>query len=258
MHCDSQFLETIYNTPNLSVMSASKLLKNVEKRLPETRSLTSITWKPVVVSDSKGRYLKLLSANVFPEREIKWISQPGATTSQIYSYLRNNIADLVHQYQKIHIYVWTGTCDLTEKHQDRSISLKSGDPTESFKEGADRIIQLASDRSNVRLTFLHVPFFSISIWNKIKARSQQAKGAEDDQLTESVKALNSHIDSLNNRLTTYSPSLEQDMVRYRKRANSSGKYTINFSLLSDGVHPNQPLARSWLASICRRVTADCI
>lgn len=105
-------------------MSCSKLKKNIEK--PQVDVQESFTWKHIVVSDSKGRYLKS-----YVEQEIKWIHQSGASTDDIYRWLSRNINKLISEYQKVAIYIWTGTCDATFK-ENKCINVKRFDPLPSF------------------------------------------------------------------------------------------------------------------------------
>jgi hypothetical protein len=75
-------------------VSCSKLKKNIDKsvEVPD-----SFSWKPVVVSDLKGRYMKLCSRNLFVEKKIKWIYKPGASASDIYGWLQINVDKLISE-----------------------------------------------------------------------------------------------------------------------------------------------------------------
>lgn len=59
--------------------------------------------------------------------------------------------------------------------------------------------------------FLHVPYYSIEIWNRLKGHEHPEIFNEDDRkLNTYVNSLNSLIDSLNQEPGTYSPSINQD------------------------------------------------
>ena len=72
--------------------------------------------KPVVVSDSKGKYLKAcVSQTRNPESKILWRAKGGATTLDRYLWLKDNVDAFIDKYGPLSVYVFTGTCDLTIK-----------------------------------------------------------------------------------------------------------------------------------------------
>ena len=77
---------------------------------------------PVVLSDSKGFYLK--QHLDFPNN-IQWCSKRGATTVEQFNYLKPTLQILLQKYSKITVFVWLGTCDLTYKDESGFISLAS-------------------------------------------------------------------------------------------------------------------------------------
>lgn len=235
-------------------MSFKKLQRNIDKRAELEGPLI---WKPVIISDSKGRYLKDCGSS---ENQVLWCYKSGSTTLDRFTWLSQNLDKLIVKYGKIHIYVWTGTCDMTSK-EHRYIHLKSGNPLTTFQASVEKIVQLVNEKPDVRLTFLHIPYFSISIWNEVKGHSDAKNDTfkEDDRkLTEYIDSANVFIDNLNERFNTYSPKLEQDLVRSRKRRNSYARYSYKFSLLRDGVHPTEILAKSWYTTILRQIYRDCV
>ena len=98
--------------------------------------------------------------------------------------------------------------------------------------------------------FLHCPYYSIQHWNKNKGhRNPEVYAQSDKRLTEIVDRVISFIDRLNQDNYTYSPKLNVDLQRGRKRRG--GK------LFLDGIHPDKKLAKSWLTSIKRKINKDC-
>jgi hypothetical protein len=67
-------------------MSTNKLTKYTGRPYPEKVGRRNIT--PVVLSDSKGKYLERKVADKH-EREIKWWIKSGENTSEGYSWLQN-------------------------------------------------------------------------------------------------------------------------------------------------------------------------
>ncbi|XP_062621663.1 uncharacterized protein LOC134283229 [Saccostrea cucullata] len=93
-------------------MSNSKLLKYLE-RLIISKSVVS---RPILISHSKGYYLNkhldlLKISRVFVQFECR----PGARFADFYPWLKRNLAGLVQQYGQITLYIWLGTCDITQK-----------------------------------------------------------------------------------------------------------------------------------------------
>ena len=112
---------------------------------------------------------------------------------------------------------------------------------------------------NVLLTFLHVPYYSISIWNKTKGHKNPEKfPCDDNTLTERIDSVNDYIDNLNSEINSHSPKFNQDLVRSRKPHGSGQRYSLNLKLLSDGIHPGKTLAQAWLTSLTKNINTDCV
>nr|XP_034321263.1 uncharacterized protein LOC117687937 [Crassostrea gigas] len=93
-------------------MSNSKFLKYLERPM-EFKSLVS---RPVLISDSKGVYLKrhldlLKKSRIFVQFECR----PGARFANFIAWLKKNLSNLVQQHGWITLYIWLGTCDTTQK-----------------------------------------------------------------------------------------------------------------------------------------------
>lgn len=67
----------------------------------------------VVLTNSKGRYLNSLCRNEV-ELSIKWWNQSGRTTKQGLKWLQDNLDTKIVHLDNISLYVWLGTCNLTE------------------------------------------------------------------------------------------------------------------------------------------------
>lgn len=239
-------------------MTHSGLLKNIEKGIADDVPDT-LVWTPVLLSDSKGRYLKCATSGKSGlQAKIKWACKSGASTSDRFEWLSKNIDKLTTEYEKVSVYLWTGTCDLTFK-TGKYVQLQKNNPVQSFQTACEKIVQLVEGKPNVKLTILHVPYYSIETWNKVKGHPDPSVFKDDDrQLTDYVDSLNVKITEWNRRLGSYAPKFQLDLVRRRgDRNHNKGRYSINFGLLLDGIHPSANLAKSWLTSLCRKISRDC-
>ena len=241
-------------------MSDKRLKKNLLKDEPAQKKLHA---KPVIISDSKGRYLKLcVNPEKSPENDILWLYKGGASTFDRYLWLKQNLDKLMKRYGQLSFYIWTGTCDLTKRLQNKTSRSQFIHLQEHQMDRLTwhyRLISELLQQKGTKVTFLHLPFYSIEIWNKLKGhRNLSQFKPQDKTLSKSVNFVNKYIDSLNNELNTWSPKLNEDLTRSRKREGKAQRYSMNFKLLSDGVHPGSMLSRSWLKSICRKIEKDCM
>jgi hypothetical protein len=87
-------------------MSVQKLAKFMQK--PRSVTIGHKTITPVIISDSKGEYLK--SQIIHPEyRNIIWWCKRGTTIDQSLRWLSSNIDSKIQQLGNIYLYVWLGT-----------------------------------------------------------------------------------------------------------------------------------------------------
>ena len=71
----------------MSLPDIQKFLRDHPLVLPPGTQYTTV----IVVSDSKGSYLKTQTQNVEPERQIIYDYKPGSTTNQCVDYIFRNI-----------------------------------------------------------------------------------------------------------------------------------------------------------------------
>lgn len=231
-------------------MSESRLLKHIAKG---TAVSDNLTFTPVFVSDSKGNYLKYCAT----DNKIQWLYKGGTNSRDIFNWLEKNVRKLTKKYGRIRIYVWIGTCDLTSK-SGRYISLKPDSALTELKHNLQHIKDTyISDR--VCLTFLQVPYYSISIWNEKKGHKEpELFKCDDNKLNELIDSVNVFIDKLNTEINSYTPKFNQDLLRSRKRRNSKSRYSLNFNLLPDGIHPGKNLSKAWLTSLIKNINSECL
>ena len=94
-------------------MSLSKLDKHYSRYEEPT---INISFTPVIVSDSKGKYLKShIDKKSSFQSCINWYSKGGATSSIALQWLKQNYDKLVQKFGRIFLHIWFGRYDLTVK-----------------------------------------------------------------------------------------------------------------------------------------------
>jgi hypothetical protein len=72
-----------------------------------------------------------------------------------------------------------------------------------------------------------------------------------------IDAVNFYINDTNRLLHVISPKFSEDLQKPRRRKPSTTiSYNINYSLLKDGVHPDNILAKLWLIRITNLIHED--
>jgi len=103
--------DTIYSIHVLVLMSKRKLQKYLEKSLPPIVGNKQLT--PAILTASKAKYLiEHCSSEI--ESQIRWRYKSGQSTEKGYNWLQRNIEKEIGHLDNIHIYIWLGTCDLTD------------------------------------------------------------------------------------------------------------------------------------------------
>lgn len=146
-------------------MSVQKFAKFMQK--PRSATVGQQTITPVIISDSKGDYLK--AQIIHPEdRNIIWWCRRGITIEQSLCWLRSNIDSKIQQLGNIHFYVWLETCNITTKASDFTITLtsQSSDASNSVFNKLNEYIDIIKPNPNCKLTFVEIPHYSIVHWNK--------------------------------------------------------------------------------------------
>ena len=223
---------------------------------------------PVVLSDSKGDYLKNVvtyNSNIV-ESSIVWWCTKGATVQNRVEWLRTNLANKITLLGQIHLYVWCGTCNLTNKDKNGSISL-AANPTETVEQIISQyreIVNLVQQFPGSKVTFLDTPIYSIVTYNQTRAHHPEPYKFEgqDRQLLEAIVTLNEKTEALNREHGVYSPNLNRCLYTNSKRRSFdrqalSTKRALNLKFFTDGIHPNNLLSRVWLRKLAKQIVLDC-
>ena len=105
-------------------MSQNQLNKQI-RRLESKISDSELNFTPIIVSDSKARYLE--QEVIAPvERKLVWWFQSGASAKDQLHYIKDNLEVQLQRYPRIILYIWVGTCDLTKK-EGKFIYLRARD-----------------------------------------------------------------------------------------------------------------------------------
>ena len=143
-------------------MSAVKLIKFGNKTILSHQGTRQ--YRAVLLSDSKC--IKLKQERYDPiHTEIKWMCESGTNTTGAINTLRRNLIDLIQENTHIWLYVWVGTCDLTQLDSStRYITLKSFESNtviQKLKSEFELICEILNHHPGNKITFLELPFYPI-------------------------------------------------------------------------------------------------
>ena len=157
------------------------------------------------------------------------------------------------------VYVWVGTCDLTDK-TGSFIDLRSENYSAVNRLCAfyKQIYEYLSEYPTITCIFLELPYYSIYLWNITHQHSNPEQFRAKDKILEGqIDETNKYIRSLNTLMHRNSPDFGLDLEKCRKQKGKLPKYSLNYGLYLDGVHPHPDLAKLWLIRICLRLENDC-
>ncbi|CAC5400428.1 unnamed protein product [Mytilus coruscus] len=239
-------------------MSERKLQKYSKRPLPSI--IGTKTHTPVVLTDSKGFNLWDQVSNQI-ELEIRWWCKSSRTSVKGYDWLKQN--QQIGRLDNIHLYVWLGTCDLTN-YDGKFISLSTEENkiqqiTDTFQE----IIELLKPYPACKITFLEIPPYSILDFNAYKKHDNPSTFKhQEEQLIKKVEELNSSIRYINSTLDTFSQNFAVDISHHhQEKTSKSKKLTIRdkyfFDLYRHGIHPKQTLSKVWLRKLANQLQKQC-
>ena len=230
----------------LSAMSLSKLQHFVEKPLP-TRANHSQISVPILISDSKGRYLE---RNFTRDSlvNLKFNCVSGRTTKQGIDILERDLPSYLEQFSSVIIYVWLGTCDVTDKIGNFIYAKpEQSQPVNFILSQYSRAINIVNSYENCRIKFIEVPPISITDFNCTRTGCNSDEYRLQDRLVHRyISELNREIKLLNLTVNESTLGFSNDVIRFRKGRNRKQRQSINLHLLLDGVHPISVLAKCWL------------
>ena len=96
----------------------NKNIYNLTCLSPRLQGIGNLAKIPVILSDSKGANLEAaVDPQCHPENKIKFWYRKGKRVNEQYLWLKDNLHTELQKLDTHHItlYIWLGTCDLTEK-----------------------------------------------------------------------------------------------------------------------------------------------
>ena len=231
-------------------MTERKLTKYLARPLPDLSLQSNV--KYIVLSDSKGSYLKDQVFDSRESRHIIWWYQGGARTAEQLQFAKRKLGRELEGGQKVLLLCWLGTCDLTAK-RGKYISLRFSQIDEGvcfLTERYRSLLALSSTFSGLTVVLLEVPPISIVEWNRAKGHPNPDDFKEaDSTLDKQIQAVNRWC-AEHNTVSVPTPRFGKDLLKSCKRKHKEIRYSLDFRLYRDGVHPGVLLAQAWL----RRLT----
>lgn len=183
--------------------------------------------KPILISDSKVKYVK---AAITTEHalNIEFQTKAGWKIQSVIDWSQKKLANLCSKHRSVIIYIWLGTCDLTElSATSRYISL-AGQTDANIRYLEGKFIELKTfvgrNIPNSKVVFLEVPPYSIQRWNMSQGHKTPDIFGDDDQ------HLQNQLYKLNNinREINHPPHFDLDIRKTSKRKGGTDEiYNFN-------------------------------
>lgn len=247
----------------------------------------------ILFSDSKGFAIK----NIIPDRykNIKVIAKKGATVNQR-DHVRRLLNTAKYAREPI-ILIWLGTCELTTKdNTGKYIKLREF-PYQNVELTLSEYRELKANILRVNrqaiVLYIECPYHSITRYNRERGKitdcnnntvsitiTPKHKGKHfpslvvnkykkkrqiflasqiDNDLCSVIDYYNQHLRLINKKIAT--PRLAQDIISSRKGQKLKvTKYSKNWNLYNDGIHPSRLLANLWwyrLIELTFEVSEEC-
>ena len=222
---------------------------------PESRTHYSI-----LLTDSKGHTLKnACPKNCFPFDDLWAIV--GGQSETLVDLAIFRLRTFVHRQGKIALYVWSGTCDITQKEdKGHNIFPRYKDQSRSLlvvQRQFQRLVDYASQFSEVTLKFVEIPYISTTLWNGDSAPENSIQ--IDKGIETQVRSINLYIRQLNLELGQNTLHLAHDCMNCRrpKSKNKPNRYTVTYRVLQDGVHPNLKTSLLWTKKLQLDILKHC-
>lgn len=234
----------------MSIANLNSTLRHLQQEV----SAKELSFTPIIISDSKGNYLKRECESLSNKtiNQIIWWNKSGAKILETKNWITRNFRRLTRQYNRVVVFLWLGTCDLTSKNKDGQISLRKQDDNSQAEFIAEIYREIVDylKSSRCKVIILETPYYSIHRWNTKNGENAHFE-AEDKRLKRQVVALNELTAEINRSNNITAPKLNIDLQRPRKKRGCQ-QYHTNWLLLKDGVHPTQIVAKVWLLKIAKQ------
>ncbi len=152
-------------------MSLSKVNKKIWD-LSERLDRGNLRKIPVLFTDSRGRNLQnAANPYCYPENKIHFWYSSGKGVKSQYETLERDLNAKCQELESTHLtlYIWLGTCDLTEKQDSGFINLRSQTNVtivNHISEYYKKIHRFVREKfPDINMVFLELPFYSIYLYN---------------------------------------------------------------------------------------------
>ena len=242
-------------------MSLTKITNYLAK--PITTPANTQIWHPILLSDSKAYSIKNNNTGLFPLEP--W-AESGANLENRVTYLERRLPRALETHNRLVIYLWAGTCDLTIKPERSSKKIVVADFNDGFYveffAQIKRAFTLAKRYpGRVQLKLVDLQPVSIIEWNKtyrITTHNPEATAKDDRNITEAVQKINRRLREIaieeGSSLVYFSKFINKSRGRGRARQS---RYSINVNLLSDGVHPGPQLSKAFVRVLQEDINKTC-
>ena len=169
------------------------------------------------------------------------------------SVLRKQIDRHISRHNKPIVFLFFNTCYLTEFDKNRVYIDLVKNHGEIVNIIAEEYRQFKQERlyikPNAKILFLECPYISILEWNRNRKHPEPELFTDNQKLLEGmIKELNECIREIN--LPYNLPQLSKDMIfKVKKRSHHKQSHFISYSVLKDGVHPDNKISKLWLIRI---------
>ena len=211
----------------------------------------------IIVSDSKGKYMyferfklnELVGRQV--SRKILWHYRGGREGHEGVQFIEGQLEYWSNKYTSAIIVFWHGTCDITRKDED-FLFLRYPDVSGLSHRINTYLAALRNSvgqYANLKLFILEAPPISIKAWNRLNDYPNW-EAIDNNAVLEAVEHHNEIVRQFNSESGFVSPKFTLDLYKTRKGAKDThARYSINFQLIEDGIHPLPIVALYWLLRI---------
>ena len=207
--------------------------------------------QPILLSDSKGYTLERHCPHKEFPQFVLWCKR-GARSKDLVDIASRKIGPALRRFRHITIYVWIGTCDITERTDDNPPKIKLRYETESdclseISTQYKRLIDIVNSYEGAVLKFVELPMICTQAYNKSQGNAESL--SVDKKISGWVRSINLYIRELNRDLNQNTLHFSADCVRNRKGSDLQPRYSVKASVLEDGVHPTQLTSLLWVKKL---------
>ena len=241
-------------------MSVAKLDSFLEKPLDAEKN--AITRHPVLLTDSKGYSLKNNHQGIFP---LQLWAESSKTLQNRIDYLERNVQRLSETHDKSIVYIWAGTCDLTSRTKvggkpKVAIRNKGTETIDNIKQQVERAFDIVKRfHGKIQIKFVDIQPVSTEKHNRLAKSLSDASiaHAEDLQISDQVKAINKIIRDISKENGAQTVGFYRFISQSRGKRGGKNRYSVNFDLFEDGIHPGKKLAQVFTKVLQEDILKEC-